>query len=210
VLQYQVDKSVSEIHERELETLSKLAKAGEFRDQTTGNHLTRMARYSSLIGTNLGLAPETVHVLEVAAPMHDIGKIGIPDAILLKQGPLTTEEDAVMKTHPRIGYDILKGSPSKYLSMGAIIALGHHEKFDGSGYPNGLHGEDIPIVARVVAVADVFDALVSERPYKHAWTIEDGLAYLIAQKGKQFDPRCVDAFLSGEAKVREIRQQYGN
>jgi two-component system response regulator RpfG len=210
VLQYQVDKSVSEIHERELETLSKLAKAGEFRDQTTGNHLTRMARYSSLIGSNLGLAPETVHVLEVAAPMHDIGKIGIPDAILLKQGPLTTEEDAVMKTHPRIGYDILKGSPSKYLSMGAIIALGHHEKFDGSGYPNGLHGEDIPIVARVVAVADVFDALVSERPYKHAWTIEDGLAYLIAQKGKQFDPRCVDAFLSGEAKVREIRQQYGN
>jgi two-component system response regulator RpfG len=210
VLQYQVDKSVSEIHERELETLSKLAKAGEFRDQTTGNHLTRMARYSSLIGTNLGLAPETVHVLEVAAPMHDIGKIGIPDAILLKKGPLTTEEDAVMKTHPRIGYDILKGSPSKYLSMGAIIALGHHEKFDGSGYPNGLHGEDIPIVARVVAVADVFDALVSERPYKHAWTIEDGLAYLVAQKGKHFDPRCVEAFLSGEAKVREIRQQYGN
>ncbi len=210
VLQYQVDKSIAEIHERELETLAKLAKAGEFRDQTTGNHLTRMAKYSALIGSNLGLAPETVHVLEVAAPMHDIGKIGIPDSILLKKGPLTADEDAVMKTHPRIGYDILKGSPSKYLSMGAIIALGHHEKFDGSGYPNGLHGEDIPIVARVVAVADVFDALVSERPYKHAWSIEEGFAYLESQKGKHFDPRCVEAFVSGIEKVREIQAQYGD
>ena len=109
VLQYQVDKSVTEIHERELETLSKLAKAGEFRDKTTGNHLMRMARYSALIGTNLGLGAETAHVLEVAAPMHDIGKIGIPDAILLKDGPLSRAEDEVMRTHPRIGYDILKG-----------------------------------------------------------------------------------------------------
>src|SRR6266705_962783 len=210
VLQYQVDKSVAEIHERELETLSKLAKAGEFRDRTTGNHLARMGKYSSLIASNLGLAPETVHVLEVAAPMHDIGKIGIPDSILLKDGPLTPDEDAIMKTHPRIGYDILKGSPSKYLSMGAIIALGHHEKFDGSGYPNGLHGEDIPIVGRVVAVADVFDALVSERPYKHAWTVEEGLAYLQGQKGRHFDPRCVDAFISGAEKVREIQANYGD
>ena len=210
VLQYQVDKSIAEIHERELETLNKLAKAGEFRDRTTGNHLARMAKYSHLIGANLGLAPETVHVLEVAAPMHDIGKIGIPDAILLKEGPLTSEEDAVMKTHPRIGYDILKGSPSKYLSMGAIIALGHHERFDGSGYPNGLHGDDIPIVARVVAIADVFDALVSERPYKHAWSIEEGFAYLESQKGKHFDPRCVEAFLSGAERVREIQRQYAD
>jgi two-component system, response regulator RpfG len=210
VLQYQVDRSVAEIHERELETLAKLAKAGEFRDRTTGNHLTRMARYSALIGTNLGLAVETVHVLEVAAPMHDIGKIGIPDAILLKEGPLTSDEDGVMKGHPRIGYDILKGSPSKYLSMGAIIALGHHEKFDGSGYPNGLHREDIPIVARVVAVADVFDALVSERPYKHAWTIDEGFAYLVAQKGRHFDPQCVEAFLSGAEKVREIRREFAD
>ncbi len=135
VLQYQVDKSVAEIHERELETLSKLAKAGEFRDRTTGNHLTRMARYSALIGHNLGLAPETVHVLEVAAPMHDIGKIGIPDSILLKPGPLTPEEDGIMKTHPRIGYDILKGSPSKYLSMGAIIALGSPREIRRLGLP---------------------------------------------------------------------------
>ena len=210
VLQYQVDKSVAEIHERELETLSKLAKAGEFRDRTTGNHLARMAKYSALIGTNLGLASETVHVLEFAAPMHDVGKIGIPDSILLKGGPLTPEQDVVMKNHPRIGYDILKGSPSKYLSMGAIIALGHHEKYDGSGYPTGMHGEDIPIVARVVAVADVFDALVSERPYKHAWTVEDGFAYLLSQKGKHFDASVVDAFLANTDRIREIQGQYAD
>jgi len=210
VLQYQVDKSVAEIHERELETLSKLAKAGEFRDRTTGNHLTRMAKYSALIGANLGLAAETVHVMEFAAPMHDIGKIGMPDSILLKDGPLTPEEDLVMKNHPRIGYDILKGSPSKYLAMGAIIALGHHEKYDGSGYPTGMHGEDIPIVARIVAAADVFDALVSERPYKHAWTVDDGLAYLLSQRGKHFDANVVDAFLANKDRVREIQGLYAD
>jgi two-component system response regulator RpfG len=204
VLQYQVDKSVAEIHERELETLSKLAKAGEFRDKTTGNHLTRMAKYSGLIGQHLGLGAETVHVLEVAAPMHDIGKIGIPDSVLLKEGPLSASEQELMRNHPRIGYDILKGSPSKYLSMGAIIALGHHEKFDGGGYPNGLHGDDIPIVARVVAVADVFDALVSERPYKHAWPVEEGLEFLRSQRGKHFDPKCVDAFLADLQKIEAI------
>jgi two-component system response regulator RpfG len=206
VLQYQVDKSVNEIHERELETLAKLAKAGEFRDKTTGNHLTRMAKYSGLIGHNLGLGAETVHVLEVAAPMHDIGKIGIPDSILLKKGALLPAEEELMRTHPRIGYDILKGSPSKYLSMGAIIAMGHHEKFDGTGYPNGLHGEDIPIVARIVAVADVFDALVSERPYKHAWTTEEAVAHLRSQRGRHFDPRCIDAFLADQSRIDAIRE----
>ena len=202
VLQYQVDRSVSEIHERELETLSKLAKAGEFRDKTTGNHLVRMARYSGLIAQNLGLGGDMVHVIEVAAPMHDIGKIGIPDSVLIKEGPLSPAEIEIMRTHPRIGYDILKGSPSKYLSMGSIIALGHHEKYDGTGYPNGLHGEDIPIVARVVAVADVFDALVSERPYKHAWPINEGIDFLKSQRNKHFDPKCVDAFLADRTQDR--------
>ena len=142
--------------------------------------------------------------------MHDIGKIGIPDSILLKEGPLTKEEQDVMKTHPRIGYDILKGSPSKYLSMGAIIALGHHEKYDGSGYPNGLHAEDIPLVARVVAVADVFDALVSERPYKKAWPLDEGIEYLKAQRGRHFDARCVDAFLADRTRVQTILDQFGD
>jgi two-component system response regulator RpfG len=207
VLQYQVDKSVAEIHERELETLAKLAKAGEYRDETTGNHLTRMARYSAMVGHNLGLGAETVHVLEVAAPMHDIGKIGIPDSILLKAGPLTPGETEVMRKHPRIGYDILKGSPSKYLSMGAIIALGHHEKYDGTGYPNGLHGEDIPVVARVVAIADVIDALVKERPYKRAWSPREAIDYLKAQRGRHFDRLCVDAFVADSARIEAIRSE---
>src|SRR4051812_47475076 len=210
VLQYQVDKSIAEIHERELETLAKLAKAGEFRDKQTGNHLQRMARYSALIAHNLGLGNDTTHVMEVAAPMHDIGKIGIADSILLKPGPLSPSEIDVMRTHPRIGYDILKGSPSKYLSMGAIIALGHHEKFDGTGYPNGLHAEDIPLVARVVAVADVFDALVSERPYKHAWNLDEGIDFLKGQRGKHFDSSCVDAFLADRAKVQAINEEFGD
>jgi len=210
VLQYQVDKSVAEMHERELETLAKLAKAGEFRDKTTGNHLMRMAKYSALIGAHLGLGAETVHVLEVSAPMHDIGKIGIPDSVLIKEGPLTPPEIEIMRTHPRIGYDILKGSPSKYLSMGAIIALGHHEKFDGTGYPNGLHGDDIPIVARIVAVADVFDALVSERPYKHAWPIQEGVDFLRTARGKHFDPKCVDAFLADPGKVEAIFTKFAD
>jgi len=210
VLQYQVDKSVAEIHERELETLSKLAKAGEFRDKTTGNHLMRMAKYSALIGQHLGLGAETVHVLEVAAPMHDIGKIGIPDAVLLKEGPLVPEELEVMRDHPRMCYDILKGSPSKYLSMGAIIALGHHEKFDGSGYPNGLHGEDIPLVARIVAVADVFDALVSERPYKKAWTLDNAIDFVKSQRGKHFDPTCIDAFLSDRSAIETVMREFAD
>ncbi len=204
VLQYQVDKSVAEIHERELETLSKLARAGEFRDKTTGNHLIRMAKYSALVAHHLGLGAEMAHVIEVAAPMHDIGKIGIPDSVLIKEGPLSPAEQEIMRTHPRIGYDILKGSPSKYLSMGSIIALGHHEKYDGTGYPNGLHGDDIPIVARVVAVADVFDALVSERPYKRAWPMDEGIDFLRSQRGKHFDPKCVDAFLADRTKIDAI------
>jgi two-component system response regulator RpfG len=139
--------------------------------------------------------------------MHDIGKIGIPDSILLKEGPLTPYEQSVMKTHPRIGYDILKGSPSKYLSMGALIALGHHERFDGSGYPTGLQGDDIPLVARIVAVADVFDALVTKRPYKDAWSLEDSFEYLQSQKGRHFDPECVEAFISFEPSIQKIRQE---
>ena len=206
-LEDKVNQATQEIRTREQETLLRLAKAGEYRDEETGCHVLRMARFSSLIAERLGLSEEERHVIETAAPMHDIGKIGTPDNILLKPGKLDAEELAIMRTHARIGYEILKDSPSKYLQMGAVIARGHHEKFDGSGYPDGLAGEAIPLPARIVAVADVFDALTSERPYKHAWSIQDALQYLQTEQGRHFDPICVQAFLAQLDKVLHIRRQ---
>ena len=193
-LERRVAEATSEIRLRERETLLRLAKAGEYRDEDTGNHVIRMAKYSRIIAEALGFSADDANVIEMAAPMHDIGKIGIKDEILLKPGKLTTEEFEIMKSHTQIGYEILKDSPSKFLQMGAIIALGHHEKYDGTGYPSGKKGNDIPIEARIVAVADVYDALVSERPYKHAWSMQAALEYMEGQRGKHFDPECFDAF----------------
>ena len=204
-LENQVDSATQQIRSREHETLLRLAKAGEYRDEETGNHVIRMAKYSSLIAKELELADEYCVDIELAAPMHDIGKIGIPDEILLKPGKHTTEEFTIMKTHTTIGHEILKDSPSRYLQMGAVIALAHHEKWDGEGYPNNLNGEDIPLAARIVAVADAYDALTSKRPYKHAWTSADAVGYIKDQAGMHFDPNCVKAFLSQLNKVKEVQ-----
>ncbi len=193
-LEDQVLQATREVRTRERETLMKLAKAGEYRDEDTGNHIVRMSRYARLIAEELKLTAMECDEIEAAAPMHDIGKIGIPDQILLKPGRHTPEEQAIMRRHPLIGHEILSDSPSRYLQMGAVIALGHHEKFDGSGYPQGLAGEDIPLPARIVAVADVFDALTSNRPYKRAWTFQDALKYIQSESGRHFDPACVRAF----------------
>jgi two-component system response regulator RpfG len=190
---------------REHETLLRLAKAGEYRDEETGNHVVRMAKYSRLIAEELGLQKTECETIELAAPMHDIGKIGIPDHILLKPGKLLPEEFTVMKQHTRIGYEILKDSPSRYLQMGAVIALGHHEKYDGSGYPHGLSGEEIPLPARIVAVADVYDALSSRRCYKPAWSFNDILQLFETQSGQHFDPRCVEAFMTRLDDVHRIQ-----
>lgn len=205
-LEKAISDATEQIRQRELETILKLAKAGEYRDELTGDHIVRMAKYSRLIAEALRLPEEKCGLIEVAAPMHDIGKIGIPDTILLKQGKLTLEEFEVMKGHPRIGFQILQHSPSKYLSLGAEIALAHHEKYDGSGYPDGLAGEAIPLEARVVAVADVYDALTTSRPYKKAWPIEEALAYLEKNKRAHFDPDCVDAFIAQFDKVLLVQQ----
>lgn len=178
------------------DTLIRLARAGEFRDSETGNHILRMARYSRLIAEQLDLDTDICELIELAAPMHDIGKIGIPDTVLLKQGPLDENEWDIMKQHTNIGHEILSGSNSKYLRMGASIALNHHEKFDGSGYPNGLRGEEIPIEARIVAVADVYDALTTKRPYKNSWNIPDAVNFLKNNSGSQFDPKCINAFVA--------------
>ena len=193
-LEDQVLQATREVRTRERETLMKLAKAGEYRDQETGNHIIRMSKYARLIAEELKLTAMECDEIEAAAPMHDIGKIGIPDVILLKPGRHTPEEQEIMRRHPLIGHEILSDSPSRYLQMGAVIALGHHEKFDGSGYPQGLAGDAIPLAARIVAVADVFDALTSDRPYKRAWSFQDALKYVQTESGHHFDPDCVRAF----------------
>lgn len=202
-----VHKATQEIRDREQETLFCLAKAGEFRDSETGYHIIRMARYSRLIAEALGLNESHCTLIEMAAPMHDIGKIGIPDQILLKPGRLTAEEFEIMKDHTSIGFKILQESVSPSLTQGAKIALGHHERYDGTGYPLGLKGESISLEARIVSVADVYDALTSVRPYKKAWTTNDAVGYLTANRGTHFDPACVDAFTTQLDKITVIQQQ---
>ena len=210
VLQHKVNNSANSILERERETLLRLAKASVYRDEITGNHIFRIAKYSRLIAQLIGLDKEQVDLIEKASPMHDIGKIGISDMILLKQGRLTNSEYDIMKSHSQIGYEILKDSPSVYLQVASRIALGHHEHFNGRGYPYAMRGDEIPIEARVVAIADVFDALTSERPYKNSWPLEEALVYIKNQRGRQFDPDCVDVFLANFDAVKRIYNEFSD
>lgn len=196
--------SMHEVEERERETLSRLARAIEYRDAGTSAYLERMAHIAGLIAESLGMPEDEVRLIELAAPLHDMGKIAIPDAVLMKPGPLDAEETATMRRHPRIGHELLNGSQNRFIQTGATIALRHHERYDGSGYPDGLVGDAIPIEARIVAVADVFDALISPRPYKGPWDLEAALGYLIEQSGKLFDPRCVNALVRNRERLGEI------
>lgn len=200
--------SMNEVEERERETLSRLAHAIEYRDAGTSANLERMAHIAGLIAEQLGMPEDDVRVLELAAPLHDMGKIAIPDAVLNKPGPLTDEETAMMRQHPRIGHQLLSGSNNRFIQASALVALRHHERFDGSGYPDGLKGEAIPLEARIVAVADVFDALISRRPYKEAWSTEAALGYLYAQRGRLFDPDCVDVLVRNRPQLDDICQRY--
>ena len=206
----QVEVATQQIVSREHETLLRLAKAGEYRDEVTGNHVVRMAKYSREIGEALGLSDKECDEIEYAAPMHDIGKIGIQDKILLKPGKFEQDEWITMQEHTRIGHAILSNSQSRYIQTGSIIALNHHERFDGSGYPNGLSGKDIPLVARIVAVADVYDALISPRPYKRAWSTPDAEDYLHKQAGNQFDPICIEAFFERLDNINNIHQVFSD
>ncbi len=181
---------------REREILLRLARAGEYRDEATGTHIVRIGKLSRGIAEILGIGEPERTIIEAAAPMHDIGKIGIPDFILHKSGLLTDAERAIMNNHTVIGYEILKDSSSPFVQRGAEIALAHHEKFDGSGYPHGLRGQDIPLSARIVAVADVYDALTSKRDYKAAWLPSQACEYIASQEGSHFDPECVKALFS--------------
>jgi putative two-component system response regulator len=206
----EVQKATAKLIEQERETIFCLAKAAEYRDPETGAHILRMAHYSKHIARVLGLTEEDQDLLLQAAPMHDIGKVGTPDMILLKPGRLTPEEFAVMKQHATIGYEILNANSSPLLKVAAQIAHTHHEKFDGSGYPNSLKGETIPLFGRIVAVADVFDALTSERPYKKAWRLEDASQFLKDGAGTHFDPACVSAFFTAYDNILAIRAKFAD
>jgi HD-GYP domain-containing protein (c-di-GMP phosphodiesterase class II) len=183
------------LHDSQMQVIQRLATAAEFRDDETGQHTRRVGRLSATIGAELGLPADQLQLLAQAAALHDVGKIGIPDSILLKPGRLTRGQLEHMKAHTTVGASLLAGRDFPLLAMAEEIALSHHERWDGTGYPARIAGTAIPLVGRIVAVADVFDALTHERPYKHAWSIADALAEIVNQKGKQFDPHVVNAFL---------------
>ena len=206
-LEKEITAKTRELQLRERETLLRLAKAGEYRDGDTNGHVMRMAYTARLIAATLGKDAAYCDVMEQAAPMHDIGKIGVPDRILLKRGRLDARERMIMEQHAHIGYEILRDSPSEYLQFGATIAWCHHEKFNGKGYPRGLAGDDIPLEARIVAIADVFDALLSERPYKNAWPLDRVLELMRAESGAHFDPECVEALLLNLDRILAAREE---
>lgn len=197
-----------EITDTQKEVIFTMGSIAETRSKETGNHVNRVAEYSKVFALRLGLGKETAELIQQASPMHDIGKVGIPDAILNKPGRFSKEEFELMKTHAELGYKMLKHSSRPILQVAATIALEHHEKWDGSGYPRGLAGNDIHIYGRITAIADVFDALGAKRCYKEAWPDEDIWAYFKEQKGKHFDPKLVDIFFENIETFKEIRQHY--
>lgn len=190
--------------------LSKLARLASARDAETGNHMQRVASIAQLIARELGQSREYGDLLLQAAPMHDIGKICIPDRILLKPGRLSVDEWEIMKTHTTLGFEMLKESSSPLLRLGAEIAYSHHEKFDGTGYPRGLAGNQIPLAGRIVAVADEFDALLSVRPYKDAWSLMDTLGVIRRKRGHHFDPACASVILKFQDEVLAIRKRHAD
>ncbi|MDQ6811826.1 MAG: HD domain-containing protein [Actinomycetota bacterium] len=187
--------ALAELEIAQAETVRRLSMAVEFRDEDTGAHIERIARFSSLLAEQIGMDPDFCQRLSHAAPLHDVGKVAIPDAILLKPGPLTAEERAIVETHAEEGYRLVRGSSSSILDLAATIALSHQEKWDGTGYPRGLAGEAIPIEGRIVSIADVFDALTSDRVYRKAFSVEEAVQMMRDQRGRHFDPVLLDAFM---------------
>lgn len=204
----EIEKLYEELNETQREIIYKLGEIGESRSSETGQHVKRVAEYSKLLAQKIGLDSKDVDKLFMASPMHDIGKIGIPDSILNKNGKLDSSEWEIMKTHAQLGYDILKNSKREILQAAGIVSYTHHEKWDGSGYPLGLKGEEIHIFGRITAIADVFDALGSERVYKKAWPLEDILKLFNEEKGKHFDPSLIDVFMNNLDDFLEIKEKY--
>jgi len=202
----ELKEAVGSLREAQEETVRRLSRMAEFRDDQTGAHIQRMAHYCHLLGRKLGLAPELCELLRIASPLHDVGKVAIPDGILLKPGPLTVDERKAMERHAEIGHEMLAGSGQELLDLAATLALTHHEHFDGSGYPNNLAGREIPIEGRIAAVADVFDALTSDRIYRSAFPVQDAVNLLRQRRGTHFDPRVLDAFLDSLDEVLELQR----
>ncbi len=208
LLSEKVKETTASLRKSEYEALEVLSKAAEHKDPETASHIARVSHYSKLLAKACGLSKEEQEIIYYAAPLHDIGKIGIHDAILLKPGKLTQEEFAQMQEHSNIGGNILHGRKNPYLQAGEVVALTHHEKYNGKGYPKGLRGEDIPLYGRIVAVADVFDALTSKRPYKEAWSFEKALNLLIEEKEKHFDPQLVEYFVENLDEAKKIYERF--
>jgi response regulator RpfG family c-di-GMP phosphodiesterase len=205
LLEEEIRVRTSELRATELEVIQRLGHAVESRDEETGDHIGRMSELCERLALAAGMDRDEAELFRHASAMHDVGKIAIPDTILRKPGPLTAGEWEVMKRHTTIGGDLLAGSRSPLVQMGEVIARTHHERWDGSGYPAGLVGEEIPLVGRICAVADVFDALISDRPYKQAWTVEDTLGEIARQSGRQFDPQIAALLLE---LGPELRREY--
>lgn len=199
---------LDDLNQTRLQIIQSLGHAAEYKDNETGRHVIRMSHFSRILALALGASEELAENVFHAAPMHDIGKIGIPDNILKKPGKLEKDEWEVMKQHPAIGAKIIGKHHNSLLKLAGDIALNHHEKWDGSGYPNGLKGEQIVREARIVAIADVFDALTTERPYKKAWEVKDACEYLINETGKHFDPEMVPVFLNQLPEILKIKEQW--
>ena len=207
-LEEKVAERTQELHNTRLEVIHRLGLAAEYRDNETGLHIIRMSKVSAELARAIGLPENECEMILNSSPMHDIGKLGIPDSVLLKPGKLDADEWQIMKTHTLIGAEILSGGDSELLEQALLIAMTHHEKWDGTGYPKGLKGEEIPLVGRIVALADVFDALTSERPYKKAWSVHAAIEYIKDMSDKQFDPELVKVFVSILPKVQEISDRY--
>ncbi|AKL96291.1 response regulator RpfG [Clostridium aceticum] len=207
-LERKIAERTRELKRSELEIARRLAIAGEFRDNDTGNHIVRVGKYAEILARVLGMEASYSHILLHAAPLHDIGKIGIPDNILLKPGKLTEEEWEIMKTHSDIGGEILSGGRSQLMKMAEVIAYTHHEKYDGSGYPKGLKGEEIPIEGRIVAICDFFDAVTTPRPYKHAWHIDAAVDEMLRLRGSHFEPRLLEVFMKILPQIIKIKEAY--
>ena len=199
---------MEELRETRLQIVQRLGRAAEYKDNETGMHVIRMSHFSQLLALAAGCSPAWAEDLLNAAPMHDVGKIGIPDAVLRKPGPLDADEWATMRRHPEIGAEIIGEHPSGVLQLAREIALAHHEKWDGSGYPRGLAGEAIPLSARIVAIADVFDALTTRRPYKEPWPVQEAMNHIAAQAGKHFDPALVALFAPLLPQLLEVRARW--